>query len=190
MLRYLARIAGLGLLLSPAQLSAGNEATDFWKMIDSTLAVDQRVQEAALIKKLAALSDPELEVFAVNYREALDEAYSWDLWGAAYVINGGASDDAFRYFRDWLISRGSHVYRAALADPESLAHIVKKITEEEIEFEAFGGVVASVYMRRFPGQTLPSGTGSFEQPAGKPWDENELDRLYPKLTEIFLARYR
>ncbi|MFL6076856.1 MAG: DUF4240 domain-containing protein [Mycobacteriales bacterium] len=33
------------------------------------------------------------------------ESYQGDLWGAAYLINGGASDDGFDYFRGWLIAR-------------------------------------------------------------------------------------
>src|SRR5689334_16696195 len=52
------------------------------------------------------------------------QAYTIDLWGAAYTINGGASDDGFYYFRCWLIGMGREVYEAALANPDSLADVV------------------------------------------------------------------
>jgi hypothetical protein len=26
-------------------------------------------------------------------------AYTWDLWGAVFVLNGGDSDDGFEYFQ-------------------------------------------------------------------------------------------
>jgi len=48
-------------------------------------------------------------------------AYTVNLWGAAYLINGGASDDGFYYFRCWLIGMGRQVYEAAVAAPDSLA---------------------------------------------------------------------
>ena len=51
----------------------------------------------------------------------MDSAYCWSLWGAAYVINGGCSDDPFVDFRASLISRGRQVFERALSDPDSLA---------------------------------------------------------------------
>ena len=48
----------------------------------------------------------ELIEFHRLFNRAMDDAYIWDLWGAAYLINGGCSDDGFAYFRSWLISRG------------------------------------------------------------------------------------
>jgi Protein of unknown function (DUF4240) len=47
--------------------------------------------------------------------------YRLALWGAAYLINGGCSDDGFDYFRGWLLSQGHATWQAALADPDSLA---------------------------------------------------------------------
>ena len=39
----------------------------------------------------------------------MDDSYRWDLWGAAYLANGGCSDDGFDYFRGWLIGQGRKV---------------------------------------------------------------------------------
>jgi Protein of unknown function (DUF4240) len=47
-----------------------------------------------------------------------------DLWGAAFILNGGCSDDGFNDFRGWLIAQGRTVYEAALENPDSLADIV------------------------------------------------------------------
>jgi hypothetical protein len=52
------------------------------------------------------------------------DAYRWDLWAAAYVINGGASDDGFEYFLGWLMAQGRTRWEATRADPDSLADIV------------------------------------------------------------------
>ena len=61
------------------------------------------------------------------------QAYTVDLWGAAYIINGGASDDGFYYFRCWLIGMGQEVYEAAIANPDSLANVVDPQIDAEAE---------------------------------------------------------
>ena len=37
-------------------------------------------------------------------------SYDWNLWGAAYLMKGGCSDDAFDYFRGWLVAQGRRVW--------------------------------------------------------------------------------
>jgi Protein of unknown function (DUF4240) len=51
----------------------------------------------------------------------LADSYQILLWAAAYLINGGCSDDGFEYFRCWLIAQGRHVFERSLADPDALA---------------------------------------------------------------------
>lgn len=60
-------------------------------------------------------------------------AHTVDLWGAAYLINGGASDDGFYYFRCWLIGMGREVYEAAVANPDSLADAAAEGIDAEAE---------------------------------------------------------
>src|SRR5688572_27091927 len=98
----------------------------FWALIGRTTAqqADPDRQVEALRKELGALTPAEIAAFEAAFQRAQQRAYSWDLWGAAYLINGGASDDGFEYFRRWLISRGRAVFEAALADPEQLADML------------------------------------------------------------------
>ena len=86
----------------------------FWDIIERTRSSDgdQDRQRAALAEELSKLSPAEIEAFGAIFDLQLAETYSWDLWGAAYVVMGGASDDSFEYFRVWLISRGRDVFRS------------------------------------------------------------------------------
>ena len=120
----------------------------------------------------------EVREFQHKYDELLARAYRWDLWGAAYLMNGGCSDDGFRYFRDWLISEGEAAYEAALADPDSLADVGQ---DEEFALEAFGYVAAEVYEQMTDGE-MPRGR-SLEpaSPEGKQWREDDLPALFPRL---------
>ena len=120
--------------------------------------------------------------FQHKYDELLERAYRWDLWGAAFVMNGGCSDDGFRHFRDWLISEGEAVYEAALAAPDSLAAVNQ---DEEFGLESFGYVAAEVY-EQMTDATMPRGKAvESASPAGKEWQEDELPTLFPRLTKKF-----
>lgn len=83
-------------------------AERFWRIIARAAesAHDPDTQVNALRTALRELTVEEIISFEVAFRSHLNKAYTWDLWGAAYVIHGGCSDDGFEYFRRWLVSRG------------------------------------------------------------------------------------
>src|SRR5688500_10457718 len=89
-----------------AAMSGEDQADRFWEIIERTRAQDddQERQMAALASELSRLPPAEIEAFGGVFDRLLIESYSWDLWGAAHVIMGAASDDGFEYFRTWLIS--------------------------------------------------------------------------------------
>ncbi len=72
---------------------------------------------------LAALPRQEI-VDAQRVLSALmADSYRNSLWAAAYVINGGCSDDGFDYFRGWLMLQGREAFGQAVADPDSLSDL-------------------------------------------------------------------
>ena len=144
--------------------------------------VDDRVN--GLEQVLLTQHPDDVAAFQNKYDELLARAYRWDLWGAAHLVNGGCSDDGFRYFRDWLISEGEAVFEAALADPESLADVAQ---DEEFELESFGYVALEVY-EQLTDAPLPRGRVTDPaSPAGQEWDEDALPALFPRLARRFAA---
>ena len=97
----------------------------FWGLIEGVPNdVTNPTRRLELLRSsLEKLPENELISFEITFRQKLNHAYSWDLWGAAYLIHGGCSDDGFQYFRSWLISRGQEVYQNALDNPDSLAEL-------------------------------------------------------------------
>jgi hypothetical protein len=107
---------------------------DFWLVIEAARHDSHGTCAAhtdALVKRLTRRSLEDVHSFTRVMDEQLDRAYSWDLWGAAYVINGGCSDDGFEYFRGWLLAMGRDVFEAAHANPESLAGVASADCECE-----------------------------------------------------------
>src|SRR5258708_3250267 len=81
----------------------------FWAIIEAgrrRARADPEYQLAAVRKQLLKVLAEEVRDFHRLFNRKLADAYTWDLWGAGYLINGGCSDDGFHYFRAWLISRG------------------------------------------------------------------------------------
>jgi hypothetical protein len=168
---------------------------DFWRIIARAAesAHDPDAHVDALRMALRALSLEEIMSFEAAFRRHLNQAYTWDLWGAAYVINGGCSDDGFEYFRRWLVSRGRDVYEAALADPESLAQLDAQPGPDDLwEFEEICYVAPRVFEEKggqgdVRDQAEPEAGLAGAEPSGKPFSEDEehLARRYPDLVKRF-----
>ena len=164
----------------------------FWAIIDPTTeAHDQAAQMKALHLQLRGLSLEELVSFQMTFRRYLNHAYSWDLWGAAYVINGGCSDDGFEYFRRWLVSRGRKIYEAALENPESLASVEIKPSRGIWEFEPIYYITRGVFEemggKGDPDDHCEREACLGEGITGEPFEEDDdhLARRYPRLWRRF-----
>jgi hypothetical protein len=168
------------------------DADRFWSLIEQSRrdADDIDEQCAALGRLLDELSVEEIVAFQDRFDEFHRRAYSWDLWGAAYVMGGGCSDDGFMDFRAWLIAQGGDTYKAALQDPDSLADA--PIEEgDESQYEGFQYVAGNAWARKTGGKSyeIPhTNRGRLGEPTGQPWDEDdtaELQRRYPRLWERY-----
>jgi Protein of unknown function (DUF4240) len=166
----------------------------FWGLIALTTmhGKDPGRQVVALRVVLAALPLHDIEAFQAAFDKAMARSYRWDLWGAAFVVNGGASDDGFEYFRCWLISRGKAAFEQVLADPDSLGDFVDPGTKAVRELEAFAYVAGEVWSARSgrPVTELAEAADDAAhptQPTGKPFTEDaaHLSARYPKLWSRF-----
>jgi hypothetical protein len=159
----------------------------FWQLIGQSLKAadgDSSDQEHELELLLWKLPLQDLISFQNRYRQLRGAAYTWPLWGAAYIINGGCSDDGFCYFRDWLISRGREVYTNALTKPEWLANL--DLEEDESEAEGMAYVAESVFTSR-TGQDLPAEYVENYTISGEEWQEegDDLQRMFPILWQKY-----
>lgn len=81
----------------------------------------QSARSRALKEILASMTTEQVIAYRDDFWRAQGAAYDWGIWNVATLLDGGASDDGFYYFRCWMISEGKEVYEAALKDPDSLA---------------------------------------------------------------------
>lgn len=157
----------------------------FWKiMLETNKDSDgePQIQQKLIERKLTELSSDEIIEFDNLYRQLVNNAYDWKLWGAAYIINGGCSDDCFMDFRGWLIGQGEEIYSKALADPDSLSELDN--LEEDMEWEGYGYLAFTVYEMK-TGKVMPihQEISHPSEPTSEQWDEEELESLLPKLSK-------
>ncbi|HEV3052671.1 MAG TPA: DUF4240 domain-containing protein [Longimicrobium sp.] len=174
------------LSVPPPMLGATEVVTPdaFWALIEAARSngADCDSQAATLDAQLSQLSPEQIVQFDQEMRARLVESYRWDLWGVAYLINGGASDDGFEYFRAWLIAQGRDYFSAALGDPERAAD---RAEAGEAECEAMLYVAADAYESKTGEQLPPSGVRYPAKPAGQPPDEEDLEARFPAVARRF-----
>jgi len=185
------RIA-LAITLRTAENPAMTEE-QFWQIIQRSFDAcggDTDEQTDALAEQLEPLSPDEIRAFEKIFYQKHHLAYSWDLWGAAYILNGGCSDDGFHYFKTWLISRGKKCFEAAIENADSLADYSEQLGDDT-EFEEFAYVARRVYEQK-TGNEMPDDddVAWISGPTGDEWDEDDDEgykRRWPKLYAKYLA---
>ncbi|MFD4552442.1 DUF4240 domain-containing protein [Streptomyces sp. NPDC058466] len=169
------------------------DETEFWELVDTTRedAEGDPEEQADLLVERLVQSDPDAVLdFARHFEARYNRAYRWDLWGAAWVLLDGASDDAFDFFRCWLIGQGREVFEGAMHDPDSLGELLEDFDEEiDGDGEELGYAADEAY-EQLTGTVAPD-LGippAAAEPEGTPLDfENEsvIAERYPKLWDRF-----
>ncbi|MDR2637736.1 MAG: DUF4240 domain-containing protein [Zoogloeaceae bacterium] len=126
----------------------------FWHLIDAArkkaLKEDGTWETMAkpLTASLSALETEEILTWSHIFHAYQKISYKPKLWAAAYIMEGGCSDDGFDYFRAWLTAQGKTVFLGALADPDSLAKICKVDDDSGFEFEDMLAVARDAWCAR------------------------------------------
>ncbi len=167
----------------------------FWKLIETARA-DAAPEEVASRAAELLADRPEAEIAASQQVlwDLLAESYRAPLWAAAYVINGGCSDDGFDYFRGWLLTQGQETFETALTDPDALAAhpAVREAAAKGRDLWDEGAL--SIAWRAYEagtGRELPADSFTISYPALDPsWDfdfgdTDEISARLPRLSALF-----
>ncbi|MCA1220536.1 DUF4240 domain-containing protein [Streptomyces sp. 8L] len=171
------------------------DETDFWEIVDGTREAaggDPEEHADLLVERLAQLDPDAVLDFARHFESRYNRAYRWDLWGAASILLDGASDDAFDFFRCWLIGQGRELFEGALQDPDDLADLVENFDDEtDGDGEELGYAADEAY-EQLTGSAAPDLgiPAQPREPEGTAFDIDDPDVLqvrFPRLWERFGA---
>jgi hypothetical protein len=172
------------------------DTEQFWTLIDDARVrvADPADAKAVAVRAASLLSaHPREEIVATEpvLLGLMAGSYRCPLWAAAYVINGGCSDDGFDYFRGWLIVQGREVFERAVADPDSLADLPvigpPGRGRPPIECEETLYIVTRAH-RAATGEEVPAAAFTVRRPEleiGWDFDDpDEMSRRLPHLTAL------
>ena len=160
----------------------------FWGIVmeaRSAAKGNYRAQISNLERLLFTLEPSEIEQFDNRFMALMEVAYDYKLWGAAYVINSGCSDDCFDYFRQYLISQGRDRFYATLKDPESCSAWIKSETQEDWEGLLY---VASKIYKMKTGFEIPCSYAPEFLIKGDAFDAQTVHKAYPRLAKKFITK--
>jgi hypothetical protein len=153
----------------------------FWQIIKTTKKQSKnnyQVQCQLLTICLAKLSSQEIIQFDRTFAVLMANSYSFRLWEPAYSLNGGCSDDAFEYFRSWLIAQGKNKFYWTIKYPRLLFVVgVKEIIEN---YEGISYCAFDAYQRK-TGRDLPERQDIEYPHGGQMFKEGESFLRYPEL---------
>jgi hypothetical protein len=121
-------------ILSDSELENLMPEHAFWELIRSSNRESRghyQKQCQILREKLENLPSKDIVAFQRTFTALMAGSYSFNLWEAAYALNGGCSDDCFEYFRSWLIAQGRNKFYWTLKYPRILLLVgVKEMIEQ------------------------------------------------------------
>jgi hypothetical protein len=165
----------------PTRLCGGSlTKAQFWAIIENaSMATDPAGRLSELLNELEPKN---ISAFDRHFEAAMDRAYRWDLWAAAYLLLGGCSDDCFSDFCADLILHGKAIFNRVLRNPDTLADYSDVAGDETIALFA-----AEIYEAKTE-HTLPASRRNRPQePTGQRFNfdnEQEMQRRYPRLFEL------
>lgn len=159
------------------------DADRFWKLIETTKSNSRgnyEKQQEELKNELNKIEPIDILKFDNRFRTYRGDAFKWELWGAAYIMNGGCSDDCFSDFRGWLIGQGKEAYFKAMSNPETLSSLNHDMDNDD--WEGLSYVPMTCYEQK-TGAQIPKGIQENVEITGEEWDEDgdDLKNKFPKL---------
>lgn len=157
----------------------------FWLLVERVHAGapdDMKEKCRLLAAELRSLPCEEIVSFEEHFRDLFYQAYDYEIWAAACIINGGCGDDSFMDFRSTLISLGRDPYETALRDVDSLAEF--NIDPEWARYEGYQYVASKVYEEKGcprPDEANRPGKPHPKKPTGRNWADWDLHERYPRL---------
>ncbi|MFK3984009.1 DUF4240 domain-containing protein [Micromonospora sp. NPDC050397] len=168
---------------------------EFWALIDEARTGADGETEAIIARAVALLAERdvvEIVGFDQHLWRVLAASYRADLWGAAYLINGGCSDDGFEYFRCWLLLQGRATFAQAVKDPDSLAALpaVRQaaVTGQEFEAEEVLHLARNAHLKATAAE-MPAQPHATYPELGEFWDFDDEDsarQQLPRLAALFV----
>lgn len=176
------------------------DTASFWKIMDNAFDkanFNNKLKKQIILHQLIKLTPAQIQEFEIIFQQMNLKANTWNNIAAQTIIEGGASDDTFYYFRCWLISLGRHNFEETLKSPDYLVNIDVPINKKygygEVQFEELISLSDEAYSivtgKQNEDETFPRALAqkkglfydSSGETIGEKWVNEDLPKIAPKL---------
>ena len=156
----------------------------FWELIATAKEQATSLPERVVIlrESLRRFSAANVKRFQTQLLLRLNELNTSDIWALAYIVRSGCSDDAFDYFRQWIITEGKAAFELAKTSVEQFAETVK--ISDDPQCEELLSLAPEVYDEK-KAAPLVMKAGTTEKTCVPKWRERDLPNLFPGLCKKF-----
>ena len=156
----------------------------FWEFIEESRQECESDSEFVdiLKDKLEAMSVTEIKKFQKILLEKTNELEHWDIWALAYIVRNGCGDDAFDYFKAWIISQGQDAFE--YVKNMQIENLKKLFKNNDPQFEEFMYVAQEAYENK-KNEMMPDIRVKSQEIQGEQWEESSICKSYPKLCKLF-----
>jgi len=156
----------------------------FWELIEESGKASDNDSEFidTLKDKLEAMNAPEIKKFQKILLEQINELEHWDIWALAYIIRKGCGDDAFDYFKAWVISKGKEAFENV--KNMKIEKLKNLFQNNDPQFEEFMYVAQEAYENK-KNEMMPDIRIKAQKIQGQEWTEDKICESYPELCKMF-----
>ncbi len=172
----------------------------FWDLIDKARKSNAANFETQCVNLTEFLVEghtaEEILAFEHILREKIEEASTWTIMAAAFVVCSFISDDTYEDFRAWMVGQGKDNFYKILRDPNEVCNIVKPSRDLELDGEYMLFVAANAYLEKTGSDDEEAFYELIEHPAEKeivqkwPESKNDYRKLFPQLFDAFWSEDR
>ena len=155
----------------------------FWKLIEDARLVspDQFQFMDNLRPSLERFHPKEIRKFDNILLTKINELNTWELWALAYIVRGGCGDDAFDYFKAWVVSKGRKAFEIIKSLEEDK---LVSVFDEDPQLEELYYLAGEVYETK-TSEFMPPVRVKTSKLTGKRWKEDKLAEMFPSLYKLF-----
>lgn len=167
----------------PKAIDRAIDENCFWDLIETAKHNSESSSEQMdlLLTALETFKAAEIKKFRLVLDATMDTLLHWDVWALAYLAMGGCSDDAFEYFRSWLILQGRQVVATVVDDVQKL----ECLPSGSLRVEGLLSIPELAYENR-SGKPLRLAKRNPALVKGRQWEESDLQSRYPILYESYV----
>lgn len=168
----------------------------YWQIVDESLknTRSQKEQEEYLVSRIQKLTPPEIIGFRLRTDKLLYDSYTSVIWCAAYIMNGGCTEDNFEYFRCWIISRGKNTFYKSKENPD---YLINEVNNElgNYSFENYWYVALTAFENKTSHYLFDFIDDKFKFCEGQypelklTWEEGEPETMEAICPKLFAQNY-